>query len=517
MLVFLAMAWMLGAQAAPAEIHFQIDDSKNRVAISPYIYGTNQPDWKGTAKYLTLTRVGGNRLTAYNWENNASNAGNDYHFQNDGFMGGDDIAGEAMRKPTAEAFAAGASMIMTVPIAGYVSADKKGDGDVRKTPDYLSTRFYRTLPKKDRPFAYPPDTTDNVVYEDEFVHFMEQTFPNAHKAPRRTLFYCLDNEPALWSNTHAEIHPAPLTYSELLQRSKEFASAIKAVAPKALVFGPACYGWNGFQSLQNAPDAHGRNFLDFYLAGMRDAEKSAGKRLLDVLDIHWYPEARGGGKRITESGSDPALIQARLQAPRSLWDPDYKEDSWITQYSTHAPIRLIPRLKEQIEKQYPGTRLAITEYNYGGGGDITGGIAQADALGIFGREGLFAAALWSLSRDERFTYGGFDMFRNYDGQGGAFGDVSVAAQTNDVERSSVYASEDAHGPARMVVVVLNKTDQPLPADLSVRSRAAFHQMDIYQLTAASPTPQTAGHQEIPPGGPIPYTLPPMSVSTLVLH
>src|SRR5207302_1873942 len=112
-------------------------------------------------------------------------------------------------------------------------------------------------------------------------------------------------------------------------------SAIKAIAPNALVFGPVCYGWAGFTSLQGAPDANGRNFLDFYLASMRDAERSGGKRLLDVLDLHWYPEARGGGKRITESGADPALIRARLQAPRSLWDPAYQEDSWIVRDSLH--------------------------------------------------------------------------------------------------------------------------------------------------------------------------------------
>ena len=138
-------------------------------------------------------------------------------------------------------------------------------------------------------------------------------------------------------------------------------------------------------------------------------------------------------------------------------------------------------------------------------------------LGIFGREGLFAAALWSLGRDENYIYGGFDMYRNYDGQGGKIGDVSVEAQTSDVEHSSVYASEDSHGPARMVVVAINKTGRPLPAELSLQSRSAFHQMDIYQLTSASSTPQAAGHQDITPGSPIRYTLPPMSVSTLVLH
>ena len=64
---------------------------------------------------------------------------------------------------------------------------------------------------------------------------------------------------------------------------------------------------------------------------MREAEStSAGRRLVDVLDLHWYPEARGGGVRITEADASAAVAAARVQAPRSLWDPGYAETSWIS-------------------------------------------------------------------------------------------------------------------------------------------------------------------------------------------
>ena len=123
------------------------------------------------------------------------------------------------------------------------------------------------------------------------------------------------------------------------------------------------------------------------------------RRLVDALDVHWYPEARGScaanpmdGCRVTEESTDAGVVAARKQAPRSLWDPGYSENSWIVNDSLHAPIRLLPRLKDKISASYPGTRLAITEYNYGAGNHISGAIAQADALGIFGRQELFAAA-----------------------------------------------------------------------------------------------------------------------------
>jgi hypothetical protein len=221
----------------------------------------------------------------------------------------------------ARAREAGATTIVTVPVAGYVSADKGPGGDVAQTPDYLSVRFHESRAAKRRGFSYPPDTGDRVVYQDEFVAWLESAF-DTRGDPARTILYSLDNEPDLWAHTHARIRPTgPVTYAELVGRTEEYASAIKAVAPHALVLGPVSYGWQGFVRLQDAPDHGGRDFLDVYLASMRDAERRAGRRLLDVLDVHWYPEARGGGVRITDANNSPAVAEARVQAPRSLWDP----------------------------------------------------------------------------------------------------------------------------------------------------------------------------------------------------
>jgi hypothetical protein len=138
---------------------------------------------------------------------------------------------------------------------------------------------------------------------------------------------------------------------------------------------------------------------------------------VDVLDVHWYPEAQGGGVRITGDETGDAVADARMQAPRSLWDASYTETSWITGCCSDGAIRLIPRLQDKIDAHYPGTGIAITEYNYGAAGHISGGVAQADVLGIFGREGMFAAMWWQLSAERAFVDGAFEMFRDFDGSG----------------------------------------------------------------------------------------------------
>ncbi len=517
MLFLLFLSALLGQSppAPVANVHFTVDAMRPRARISPYIYGVNQPDWKGATRDATLARIGGNRLTAYNWETNASNAGNDYHFQNDGFMGGGETPGEAMRPQIAAALNAGAAMIVTVPMAGYVSADKRGDGDVNKTPDYLNTRFDKSLPRKGRPFAFPPDLNDHTVYQDEFVAWVEKTFPQKN-GPHR-LFYSLDNEADLWDSTHARLRTQKLTYAEMLQRSIDYARAIKAVAPASLVFGPASFGWSGFENLTGATDANGRNFLDFYLKGMRDAGKTSGRRLLDVLDLHWYPEARGGGQRITEGGNEPDVVRARLQAPRSLWDATYQEDSWITRDVIHEPIRLLPRVKAQIAQFDPGMKLGITEYNYGGGNHISGAITIADVLGIFGREGVFAANYWQLKPDERFAYAAFTLYRNFDGKKGRFGDTSLAATTSDPVNTSLYASMDAAHPNRLVLVAINKTDAPIDADTTLAAKTTFRAARLYRLTGEAAQPRSAGETPVAAGNHLRLTLPPMSVTVIALQ
>lgn len=498
-----------------ADLSLTVDTSAQVRPISRYIYGKNfnGSTWQDQP-HLTVNRLGGNRWSAYNWENNASNAGLDYNFQNDSYLGGGDVAGEAVRGPVASAQSFGGATIVTVPMAGWVAADKLGT-DV--TGQALTTRFRQDVAVKPTALVYPPVLTDASVYQDEFVAWLEQQFPGAHQDPAREIFYSLDNEPDLWSDSHSEIHPVPVTYAELLSKSIEYASTIKRVAPAAQVFGAVSYGYNGYVSLQDAPDANGRDFLEFFLDGMRAAGTTAGARLMDVLDLHWYPEAQGGGVRVTDEGTGANLVAARVQSPRSLWDPTYVETSWVASSLGNQPISLLPSLQTKIAAHYPGTKLAFTEYYFGGGAHISGAVAQADVLGIFGREGVFAATLWPLASDTRFVDAAFRMFRNFDGAGANFGETSVSATTSDVASVTVYASLDAAHAGRVVLVVINKATVAKTAALKVTNPLSLTRAEVYQLTSASAAPVHGAEVLAAQPNAFQLTLPAMSVTTLLLR
>jgi hypothetical protein len=510
-----------GGAAGSGSVTFDIRSDTSVHPISPLIYGLNSAAEIATTRQ-TVVRLGGNRWTAYNWENNASNAGADWHYQNDDYlvlgMANPDAPGEAVSGALQTSHANGAAALLTVPNVDYVSADKNGDGDVRNSgADYLQTRFKLNQAKKGSAFSLAPDPSDATVYQDEFVNWVKSNFSDG------PVLFDLDNEPDLWGGpiannpTHPEVHPDAVTYAELVERNGRFAGAIKDTWPEAGVLGFVSYGWNGFITLQDAPDAKANgDFINYYLDSMSAQSATAGARLIDYLDLHWYPEATDqAGTRITGADITPAEVEARVQAPRSLWDPNYTETSWITQWSSNGPIRLIPRMKEKIAAHYPGTALAISEWNYGGETDISGALATADVLGIFGREDVGLGCNYPTVANESFTWAAFRAYRNFDGAGGQFGDTSIQATTSDVEASSVYASLDSTAPDRMVMVAINKRTYPLVATIQVTHTTSYSQADVFTLTASGPTLTAAPGLSASAANQFLYTMPAQSVSVIV--
>jgi hypothetical protein len=554
-------ATLLAVAARAADVNFSVNSTSGIRAISPYIYGSNS----SAITNRTFDRAGGNRWTGYNWETNASNAGADWYHHSDYFLTGGQAnrpPGEAVRGMIQNAAGNGRGALITVPMAGYVSAD--ANGTVDETQIAPSSRWKEVVAKKSSiypgtPLSTNPNKTDNYVFTDEFIYWAENT-----KQAGQPLWYSLDNEPSLWGEalppgwqsgvppvpccdpangtspspggrTHPTIHPYAPTFNEMRTRTIAHASAIKDASPNTLVFGGVGYGWNEFTTLQDAPgrvtspshpggDQSGElHYYEWLLQQVRNEETLQGRKLVDVLDLHWYPEAQGGGVRITGSETTSAVVNARVQAPRSLWDPTYTETSWISQWSTWVgspgnpgPVKLLPRVQRDIDDFNPGTKIAITEYNYGGGNHYSGGIAQADVLGIFGREGVFAAAWWDVGNGSSYVNAAFNMYRNFDGAGGKFGDTSIEATTSNNANSAIYASVDANNPNRMVLVAINRTNQQLDAAISIADDNRFVLAEVYKLSSAAAAPVRGTDLLVNAGNQFNYLMPAMSVTTLVL-
>jgi hypothetical protein len=548
--------------------------------VSDYIYGINA-GLMGTsisvglvarATRWGLVRQGGDAYTPWNWTNNYNNAGSDYCFYQGVGLGGDALAGTITASGDTIPAAQNKSeaFLATVPIVDFVAA---ADSNVVNTCPVSgafcdgTTQSTRVNPN-DFPFATDPDAGEaggpafvpNVavkpggnycscdsecdggcevatspVYQDEFVHFLKGAYGTGSP-----VFFSLDNEPNYWGGTHPELWPSTgtlpcqtytVSYDDIVSRDVPFASAIKAAWPQAKVFGPVV-AQDGLIYAHSYSDPHWpTEFLDYYLQQMASASVAAGRTLLDVLDVHYYAQDYGN--------SPPGPAQC-VQSPRLFWDPDYTSLSaaetsaldfgWTgpNDYFTGPnwyPRRLIPRLLSKIAKAYPsGTApdLSISEYNNGCESDISGGLAQADMLGIFGREGVWAAAAWPLQAlTDNYLLAAFDLYRNYDGNGAVVGDTGVYATTSDAVDTSVYAFAHSDDASALDLVVVNKTSSARIATIRLTgahdlARAvAYHLVDGAAVVVAVPTSIPIACDASACS--FTYAMPPMSATTVVVR
>jgi hypothetical protein len=336
----------------------------------------------------------------------------------------------------------------------------------------------------------------------------------------------LDNEPDLWNSTHEEVQGSTnISSSNYIAKTATLSEALKDQFPNLIIFGPVNYGFGGIYSWQGdptlSPTPNGTNwFADKYLAGIKTASTAYGKPVVDVYDFHWYSEATDGATRVinmTGSTLTDAQVQAIVQSPRSLWDPTFTENSWITNSVLGAPIKILSRLQAKIAAENPGMKISITEYENGGFNHIAGTIAQADNLGIFGNMGVFAANFWPPGGTYSYALAGFRAFRGFDGANASFGDTSLQATSSAVQNVAVYASTDSATPGRVVFVAINRSNAAKVT--AINGQVLSGTAHLYQMTATS----AAGQTVVQPvsigtmaasGSSLTITLPAYSVTTI---
>ncbi|MCD7823697.1 MAG: glycoside hydrolase family 44 protein [Oscillospiraceae bacterium] len=491
------------------DMNIVIDFTEETKEISPYIYGVNQYGNEESldAANFTAIRQGGNRMTAYNWETNASNAGADWYHSSDSNLSDSDEPADCVRTLSEEAKENGITYkLTTLQMAGYVAADKSGQVSVENTAP--SERFNEVIFRSDGEFPDSPDLTDGVVYMDEYVNYIINMLGDS-TSKTGIQGYSLDNEPALWAGTHSRIHPDPVTIEELCSKSAELAAIVKELDPNAEIFGPALYGYTAYDHLADGDDStewedlkeeNGYNwFIDCYLDYMCQASEEAGVRLLDVLDIHYYSESAG------------VSAEDRLQSVRTLYEEGFSENSWIGQWCMNN-LPLLPTIQASIDEYYPGTKLAISEYNFNGE-DITGTIAEAEALGCFADMGVYLATIWG---GNEYQFAAIRLYTNYDGEDSSFGGTLISTTTDDVSLSSAYAAETDDG---LITLMITNKDSSLNENAVIdltSSETEYIAAAVYAIYGDSSEIQLINVVESTDTNVFKITLPPYCAAMVVL-
>jgi hypothetical protein len=532
----LGLAWV-GAGLLPAapvaaqQVTVDVDAGSGRHAIDPRIYGLAFADAPTlTDLHVPLNRWGGNTTSRYNWQVNADNRGFDWFFESIAYASATPGAGPDDFIRTAHGV--GAEAMMTIPTLGWVAKV----GPNRSKLASFSIAKYGAQTGND--WQWFPDAGNGVsqatgqhitgndpndanvpadsTFQKAWVQHIVSTFGPAQSGGLR--HYIIDNEPSIWHGTHFDVHPTGATMDEVRDKIVDYASKIKAVDPGAIVAAPEEWGWSGYfwsgfdqqyfsihgwGTFPDRTNHGGAEYLPWLLDQMHQKDVATGQRLLDVFTVHYYPQ---GG----EFGNDTsqAMQLRRNRSTRSLWDPNYLDESWINDH-----VQLVPRMKSWVAAHYPGTQVGITEYNWGAEGHMNGATAQADILGIFGREGLDVATRWTAPPSGSPVYRAYQMYRNYDGHGAAFGETSVTAAAPNPDDLAVFAAERGADHALTIMAVNKVLSGATSVRIGVANFDPSGPAQVWQLSAGTITRLA---DLAASGGALSATLPAQSITLFVL-
>jgi hypothetical protein len=472
-----------------------IDALANRHQISSFVYGNNNQTISeiSDAGY-TFSRWGGNDASNYNYLLQTRNSAGDWYYETYGGAG--DQAGLITQTQNA-----GSHALTTMAMMDWVAAEaenstnrnwsysvqtfgaqcsvdpyntdagngQKTDCSTPVTTDAVTTAYF---PLVDTAKECPSGTMDGSTCVDRETwtkalaaafNTSSATCPVPYSPITSCHFYDLDNEPDIWSGTHRDVHPAAAGYDELANLYEKEATNLKKWDPAAVRFGPVFCCWWFYWNGSNGADKgnHGSvDFLPWWLNQIKWLDEINGARTLDVFDIHAYADCGP-----TNGFTNAQLQAATVACAGFYWDPatvnQDTNNSWTTREEPNPGIPfVIPRMKAMVNEIYPGTPLAFTEWGAGlaanSGSDFSTAIADADTLGVFGREGLGFASRWAGPSSGTPAYLAWKMFTNYDGAHHSFEPLSVQDTYNTSSALfTSYASLNTTGTA-MTIMVLNK-------------------------------------------------------------
>ena len=307
-------------------------------------------------------------------------------------------------------------------------------------------------------------------------------------------YYLMDNEHSIWYSTHQDVHPVGPTMQEIRDKFFDYAGKVKAVDPNALVrrrrngVGPAI-----------STAATTNNGLVPAAIGTRRIFPTAAPTAAGITARGCSTSSISAPPTPTNACwiTSPCIAIRRVGSPPRPMSPlpcnccataprasSGTPTMWIPVGSSSI-VMLIPRMKSWVAAYYPGTKIGITEYNWGAEGYINGATAQADILGIFGREGLDLATRWTSPASGTPTYNAMKMYRNYDGNKSGFGDTSVNATGPNPDNVSVFAAVRSSDGALTIMVINKQLGAGALPTINLANFTSAGTAQVWQLTSAN--------------------------------
>jgi hypothetical protein len=479
-----------------------LDVSAQLTPISPDIYGVAFSSDSGDDSYKvsTLDRWGGDAEETYNWQKDMHNSGGDWMCAN--YAGGGHDSDTFVQTNKSRNL----NTLMTIPIAGWLAnvatqTDNTASAQLGQNLSFCnypqladggllsSSECCNAIGTQESILVDKGSSSLDTSFMGNWVSHMVSTFGSA--ASGGVKYYQLDNEPDNWQGLRQDIYPALyppgtncLDYSvkissgpesgvspndDIINRSVAYAAAVKNADPTAQmlflsVMNPddmvnllytECGVGQSWGSQFAVPYSVSNSYAMAMMAKGKQYEATNHRRIFDCLDTHYPGDAQ------------------------SMWTNSFSH------------------FRGWINSTYPGTGICVSEYNVSKDTtDATVTAKEADYLGTFGLMGVQVAAYWTTLAPKdssnnyvhNYSYNAFAMFRNYDGAGGAFGNISVGAQSAYSNVHAYAATDSASSPSKLWIMLVNTgTSTQNSMSIAINNFAAAASAKVYKsVNGAAP-------------------------------
>jgi hypothetical protein len=290
-------------------VRIVVDITANHKPISPYIYGKNNclsddagnplgdDDWQKLrdAGVALFRESGGNNSTKYNWRLRLSSHPDWYNnvYEHDW-----DFAAQSLQQniPNAQG-------MWSFQLLGKVAANTANNFS---DWSYNQSQWWEGVSQNLAGGGTPDETggskalvegdTDLYLQDwpaDSTTAILDHWFGSGGLSldSNNIRYWNMDNEAEIWSGTHNDVMPTQETAEEFMQRYFAVAKAARAKFPGIKLVGPVTanewqwYNWIGGINY----DGRSHSWLEYFIRRVAEEQQASGIRLLDVLDIHFYP------------------------------------------------------------------------------------------------------------------------------------------------------------------------------------------------------------------------------------
>jgi len=207
-------------------------------------------------------------------------------------------------------------------------------------------------------------------------------------------YWNMDNEPEIWSGTHDDVMTSQLAATAFMDKYFTVAKKARALFPGIKLCGPVTANeWQWYKWGAETLNINGKyySWLEYFLKRVADEQKATGIKLLDVVDLHWYPgeSADADVLQLHRVFYDKTYVYPGANGLKSI------NGSWD---NTQTKEYIFQRINDWLTLYFGanhGISLGMSESGINSANPNTNSVLYASMLGVFANNGVELYTPWT--------------------------------------------------------------------------------------------------------------------------